>query len=73
MTSPGTTPSSPSDRPDEQGESRPALVAVDDDPDMLRALDRDLRRIYAEMKRVASAVGERATAISFIHQYLQQH
>jgi thioredoxin reductase (NADPH) len=34
---------------------RPVLLAVDDDPEVLRAVDRDLRRRYAENYRVVRA------------------
>jgi len=34
---------------------RPVLLAVDDDPEVLRAVDRDLRRHYADRYRVARA------------------
>src|SRR5207245_1987418 len=34
---------------------RPALLTVDDDPEVLRAVDRDLRRRYAEHYRVVRA------------------
>jgi len=34
---------------------RPVLLAVDDDPEVLRAVDRDLRRHYADKYRVARA------------------
>ena len=34
---------------------RPVLLAVDDDPEVLRAVDRDLRRRYAEKYRVVRA------------------
>lgn len=34
---------------------RPAILTVDDDPDVLRAVERDLRRRYAENYRVLSA------------------
>jgi thioredoxin reductase (NADPH) len=35
--------------------SRPVLLAVDDDPDVLRAVERDLRRHYSDRYRVISA------------------
>src|SRR5437588_12759595 len=34
---------------------RPVLLAVDDDPEVLRAVDRDLRRRYADRYRVVRA------------------
>jgi thioredoxin reductase (NADPH) len=34
---------------------RPALLAVDDDPDVLRAVERDLRKQYSDRYRVMSA------------------
>src|SRR5947208_6955702 len=34
---------------------RPVLLAVDDDPEVLRAVDRDLRRRYADKYRVVRA------------------
>src|SRR5260221_6588223 len=37
--------------------ARPVLLAVDDDPDVLRAVDRDLRRRYADRYRVLRAGG----------------
>jgi thioredoxin reductase (NADPH) len=37
------------------GASRPAILAVDDDPDVLAAVDRDLRRRYAASYRVVRA------------------
>jgi thioredoxin reductase (NADPH) len=38
-----------------QEQVRPVLLAVDDDPDVLRAVDRDLRRRYADRYRVLRA------------------
>jgi thioredoxin reductase (NADPH) len=35
--------------------ARPVILAVDDDPDVLRAVERDLRRRYADRYRVLSA------------------
>lgn len=35
--------------------SRPVMLAVDDDPDVLRAVERDLRRRYSDRYRVLSA------------------
>ena len=35
--------------------AKPALIAVDDDPDVLKAVERDLRRHYANKYRVLSA------------------
>jgi thioredoxin reductase (NADPH) len=35
--------------------SKPALLTIDDDPEVLRAVERDLRRKYAEKFRVLSA------------------
>src|SRR3954451_25099873 len=35
--------------------SRPVLLAVDDDPDVLRAVERDLRQRYSDRYRVMSA------------------
>src|SRR5215469_10811506 len=35
--------------------SRPVMLAVDDDPDVLRAVERDLRRQYSDRYRVMSA------------------
>jgi len=35
--------------------SRPVLLAVDDDPDVLRAVERDLRKQYSDRYRVMSA------------------
>jgi thioredoxin reductase (NADPH) len=35
--------------------ARPVILAVDDDPDVLRAVERDLRRRYSENYRVLSA------------------
>jgi thioredoxin reductase (NADPH) len=37
--------------------ARPVVLAVDDDPDVLRAVDRDLRRRYADRYRVLRAGG----------------
>ena len=34
---------------------RPVLLAVDDDPDVLRAVERDLRKQYSDRYRVMSA------------------
>src|SRR5262245_32462246 len=34
---------------------RPVLLAIDDDPDVLRAIERDLRRQYSDRYRVMSA------------------
>ena len=34
---------------------RPVLLAVDDDPDVLRAVERDLRKRYSDRYRVMSA------------------
>jgi thioredoxin reductase (NADPH) len=45
-----------SDASPEQAQ-RPVLLAVDDDPDVLRAIDRDLRRRYADRYRVLRAGG----------------
>ena len=83
--------------------SKPAIVAVDDDPTVAAAITRDLRRRYSDnyrvvratsarapfaletsvpglfaagdlrldsMKRVASAVGEGAMSVYFVHRYL---
>ena len=44
-----------SDTPPAQ--ARPVLLAVDDDPDVLRAVDRDLRRRYADRYRILRAGG----------------
>jgi len=35
--------------------AKPAILSVDDDPDVLRAIERDLRRRYAERYRVLAA------------------
>jgi thioredoxin reductase (NADPH) len=35
--------------------SRPVMLAVDDDPDVLRAVERDLRKRYSDRYRVMSA------------------
>ncbi|HXK01308.1 MAG TPA: response regulator, partial [Verrucomicrobiae bacterium] len=35
--------------------SRPVMLAVDDDPDVLRAVERDLRKQYSDRYRVMSA------------------
>src|ERR1700704_4562451 len=35
--------------------ARPVLLAVDDDPDVLRAVERDLRKKYSDRYRVMSA------------------
>ena len=60
-------------------EARPTLLTVDDDPEVLRAVERDLRRRYGteyrvvradSVKRVASGVGEGSIAVTFVHQYL---
>ena len=37
--------------------ARPLILAVDDDPDVLRAVDRDLRRRYADRYRIVRAGG----------------
>src|SRR5215813_7405452 len=34
---------------------RPVMLAVDDDPDVLRAVERDLRKRYSDRYRVLSA------------------
>ncbi len=59
--------------------SKPAIVAVDDDPVVAAAITRDLRvpGVFAagdvrldSMKRVASAVGEGGMSVYFVHRYL---
>ena len=35
--------------------AKPVLFAIDDDPEVLRAVDRDLRRQYGEIYRVMRA------------------
>ena len=45
--------------------SRPVLLAVDDDPDVLRAVERDLRRRYSDRYRVLSA-GSGAAALDLL-------
>ncbi len=40
--------------------ARPVLLAVDDDPDVLRAVERDLRKHYSDRYRVMSADSGRA-------------
>ena len=35
--------------------ARPVLLTVDDDPDVLRAVERDLRKRYAEHYRILLA------------------
>src|SRR5579871_6701019 len=35
--------------------AKPAIIVVDDDPEVLRAIERDLRRRYAERYRVLRA------------------
>lgn len=47
---------------------RPVLLAVDDDPEVLRAVDRDLRRRYAENYRVVRAESG-ATAIDALRRF----
>lgn len=46
--------------------ARPALMAVDDDPEVLRAVDRDLRKHYAEHYRVLRA-DSGAAALNALH------
>src|ERR1700741_5018446 len=44
---------------------RPVILAVDDDPDALRAMERDLRRKYGERYRILGAnSGESAVEIA---------
>jgi thioredoxin reductase (NADPH) len=40
--------------------AKPALLSIDDDPDVLRAVERDLRRRYSERYRVLAADSARA-------------
>ena len=35
--------------------TRPAVLTIDDDPDVLKAIERDLRRRYAKSYRILSA------------------
>jgi thioredoxin reductase (NADPH) len=50
---PGDPGSRPADRPGEAGRGRkPAILAVDDDPHVLAAVARDLRRQYGERFRI---------------------
>src|ERR1041385_4695560 len=64
---------------------KPVIWTVDDDPDVLRAVERDLRRHYGDRyggpalagdvrhrsaKGVTSGVGEGAMAVKLVHQYL---
>ena len=60
---------------------RMAIMTVDDDPAVSRAVARDLRRRYGEQyrivraesaKRVASVVGEGAMAVMLVHRYLEK-
>ncbi|HVX67759.1 MAG TPA: FAD-dependent oxidoreductase [Bryobacteraceae bacterium] len=44
---------------------RPVILAVDDDPDVLRAVERDLRRRYSERFRILSA-GSGAAALELL-------
>jgi len=46
--------------------AKPVLLTVDDDPDVLRAIERDLRRKYAENYRVLRA-GSGAEALELLH------
>jgi len=39
----------------ERPAARPAVLTIDDDPDVLRAIERDLRRRYAKSYRILSA------------------
>ncbi|HZU24255.1 MAG TPA: response regulator, partial [Bryobacteraceae bacterium] len=45
--------------------ARPVILAVDDDPDVLRAVERDLRRRYADRYRVLTA-GSGADALQLL-------
>jgi thioredoxin reductase (NADPH) len=47
--------------------AKPVLFTIDDDPDVLRALERDLRRHYAERFRVMRA-SSGASALGALHQ-----
>ena len=47
--------------------ARPAIVTVDDDPEVLRAIERDLRRKYGEQYRVLRA-DSGATALTLLEQ-----
>ncbi len=51
--------------------SRPVLLAVDDDPDVLRAVERDLRKQYSDRYRVLSA-DSGASALSVLDRLAQR-
>src|SRR5262249_54472120 len=51
---------------------RPVLLAVDDDPDVLRAVERDLRRRYSDRYRVISA-GSGSSALETLSKLSQRN
>jgi thioredoxin reductase (NADPH) len=51
----GTTPDEAGGRAQAEARPRPAIVTVDDDPDVSRAVARDLRRRYGEQHRIVRA------------------
>ena len=46
--------------------AKPALIAVDDEPEVLRSVERDLRRKYGQQYRILRA-DSGASAIDAIH------
>jgi hypothetical protein len=52
--------------------NKPVLFIVDDDPQVLAAVRRDLRSRFraGAMNRVASAVGEGSMVVRLTHEYL---
>ena len=52
--------------------AKPALLAVDDDPDVLKAVERDLRRRYAETYRVVGA-GSGSAALELLTRLEQRN
>lgn len=52
--------------------AKPALIAVDDDPDVLNAVERDLRRRYAERYRIVGA-GSGPAALNLLEKLQQRN
>ncbi|MBV8552925.1 MAG: FAD-dependent oxidoreductase [Acidobacteriaceae bacterium] len=51
--------------------AKPVILTVDDDPDVLRAVERDLRRKYAEHYRILKAASGKE-ALDLLHRLKQQ-
>jgi hypothetical protein len=50
--------------------AEPAIMSIDDEPAVLHAVQRDLRR-NGVIRPIATAVGEAALAASFVRRYLE--